>query len=766
MKTTFDKNKFLSLSNKISKKKNLNKSYINQNNLKILYNSNTIDSDIIAKKERSQSVKLITSSSSIFDKKKENEKENKRLISEKEINKNNTEFSISSNISSDSTYNELIQEKKVLNKKKTQQKRINYFPSEKIKLIKKDYGVHSIKKYLFLKKNSRNENKENINLNSNENKTKNLRIKTINSSPINNNNTLIEIYLNNKNNNINNKKNIKEKINKNDNGNSLFTRITSIYNSNSSNTSYYSSKSLRENNIFRRNNNFKCYNSSNSPLNTFHQKILFQTLNSSYNFSKKSNNISLINNINYNNNIPYKIESYFNKKNSILEKIEKINTNNNILYNSNFIKMKISNNNIQNTIQNKIENIIIELEDLLILEEKLFDILTSIKDKKTQYKYCIEWWNYYEYISFGGKFELCFKKNENKMTFDIAHETTNLELFSIILVYDVLKNSNLNQCNLFLLENLINEVHQNFLIVCDYILYMIKENFPKDNFWFCKLKEIILCKLNHSINSNEHIILLKKGNCTINLLIETILNQFENEKKEKITNSNLKFYFNKISEMNINNLNKYFQNKIHQHFNYKERILNFNKNNANLEIPYLNKKILNDKKFTLILDLDDILINMKYDKLGRGILKFRPNLFFFLNEANKIFEIIIFTVENKEYVDTIIKIIEKDKKYFNKILYREHTTLIKDIFVKDLSKLGRDLSKVIIIDNLPQRFKLQKENGILVKTFNGENKNDCKLKKLIPILKKATSDNNNDVRIELMNMKKEIISKISTELEN
>ncbi len=500
-------------------------------------------------------------------------------------------------------------------------------------------------------------------------------------------------------------------------------------------------------------------------MNTYHQKILFQKLNSSNNNSKISNNVSLINNINYNNNIPYKIESYFNKKNSILERIEKINTNNNILYNSNFIKMKISNNNINNNIQNKIENIIIELEDLLILEEKLFYILTSIKEKKPNYKYCIEWWNFYEYISFGGKFELFFKKNENKMNFDIAHETTNLELLSIILIYEVLKNSNLNQCNLFLLENLINEVHQNFLIVCDYILYIIKENFPKDNFWFCKLKEIILSKSINIINSNEHIILLKKGNCTINLLYETILNQFENEKQEKISNSNLKFYFNKISEMNINNLNKYFQNKIHQDSNYKEEILLFNKNNSNLEIPYLNEKLSKDKKFTLILNLDDTLINMKYDKLGRGILKLRPNLFFFLNEVNKIFEIIIFTVENKEYVDTIIKIIEKDKKYFNKILYREHTTLIKDIFVKDLSKLGRDLSKVIIIDNLPQSFKLQKENGILIKTFDGENKNDNKLKELIPILKKATFDKN-DVRIELMKMKKEIILKISTDLEN
>ncbi len=756
MKTTFDKNK--------SFENNLNKSYIYQKYINNLSNSNTIDSDIIKKNERSKSVNLKTSSLTKNGKEKENEEEIKILFLEKNINKNNKDFSISSNISSDSTFNELIQENKTFNKKITQQKRISNFPCEKIKLIKKDYGHHTIKRYLFLNKNSRNENKENINLNSNENKTKNLRIKINNSLPINNN-TLIEIYLNNKNHNLNNNKNTKEKINKFDNGNSLSTRTNSIYNSNSSNASYFSSKSLKENNIFRRNNNFKSYNSSNSPLNTYHQKILFQKLNSSNNNSKISNNVSLINNINYNNNIPYKIESYFNKKNSILERIEKINTNNNILYNSNFIKMKISNNNINNNIQNKIENIIIELEDLLILEEKLFYILTSIKEKKPNYKYCIEWWNFYEYISFGGKFELFFKKNENKMNFDIAHETTNLELLSIILIYEVLKNSNLNQCNLFLLENLINEVHQNFLIVCDYILYIIKENFPKDNFWFCKLKEIILSKLINIINSNEHIILLKKGNCTINLLYETILNQFENEKQEKISNSNLKFYFNKISEMNINNLNKYFQNKIHQDSNYKEEILLFNKNNSNLEIPYLNEKLSKDKKFTLILNLDDTLINMKYDKLGRGILKLRPNLFFFLNEVNKIFEIIIFTIENKEYVDSIIKIIEKDKKYFDKILYKEHTTLIEDVFVKDISKLGRDLSKVIIIDNLPQSFKLQKENGILIKTFDGENKNDNKLKELIPILKKATFDKN-DVRIELMKMKKEIILKISTDLEN
>ena len=754
MKTIFDKNHVLFFGKKISKNNNLNKSYINQKYSKNLLNLNQIDSKIITIKERSKSVNLIRTSSIIFYNEKENKKGIKNLISEKEKNKKNKDFSISSNISSDSTYNELIQENKQFDEKNIQQKRINYIPNERIKLIKKDNGLYAIKKYLFLKKNpERNENKENINLNSNQSNNKNLRIKIINTSPINNNNTINEIFLKNKNNNLTNKINNKEKINKVDNGKVYYA-------------SYFSSKSQRENNIFRRNNNFKSCNSSNSPLNTYHKNILFQKLNSSNNFFKKSNNVSLICNINYNNNIPYKIESYFNKKNSILEKIEKASTNNNILYNSTFIKMKIS-NNVNNNIQNKIENIIIELEDLIVLEEKLFYILTSLKNKKPQYKYCIEWWNFYVYTSFGGKFELFFKKNENKMNFDIAHEATNLELFSIILIYNVLRNFNLNQCNLFLLENLINEVHQNFLIVCDYILFMIKEYFPKDNFWFCKIKEIISSKLSNIINLNEHIILLKKGNCTINLLIETILNQFENEKQEKIINSNLNFYFNKISKININNLNIFFKKIINEDSNFKEGILDFNReNNSNLKNPYLNKKLFNDKKFTLILELDDILINLKYDDLGRGILKFRPNLFLFLNEIKKIFEIIIFTIGIKEYVEPIINIIEKDKKYFDKILYREYLTLINDDFVKDLSKLGRDLSKVIIIDSLPQSFKLQKENAILIKTFDGENKNDCKLKELIPILKKVTSNHINDVRIELMKMKKEIISKISTDLEN
>jgi len=42
------------------------------------------------------------------------------------------------------------------------------------------------------------------------------------------------------------------------------------------------------------------------------------------------------------------------------------------------------------------------------------------------------------------------------------------------------------------------------------------------------------------------------------------------------------------------------------------------------------------------------------------------------------------------------------------LLFRQHAVRVKNGFVKDLNRLGRDLSKVVIIDDLAKNFKLQK----------------------------------------------------------
>jgi len=42
------------------------------------------------------------------------------------------------------------------------------------------------------------------------------------------------------------------------------------------------------------------------------------------------------------------------------------------------------------------------------------------------------------------------------------------------------------------------------------------------------------------------------------------------------------------------------------------------------------------------------------------------------------------------------------------MLFRQHAVRVKHGFVKDLNRLGRDLKKVIILDDLSSNFKLQK----------------------------------------------------------
>ena len=119
---------------------------------------------------------------------------------------------------------------------------------------------------------------------------------------------------------------------------------------------------------------------------------------------------------------------------------------------------------------------------------------------------------------------------------------------------------------------------------------------------------------------------------------------------------------------------------------------------------------------------------------GRGTIRLRPFLYDFLDKIKKYYELVIFTAATKEYANPIIDAIEQDKKYFEYRLYRDHTILIDMYFVKDLSKLGRDLSKVIIVDNMEQNYKLQKSNGIAIRPFWGKDSDDSALSDLSEIL--------------------------------
>lgn len=76
----------------------------------------------------------------------------------------------------------------------------------------------------------------------------------------------------------------------------------------------------------------------------------------------------------------------------------------------------------------------------------------------------------------------------------------------------------------------------------------------------------------------------------------------------------------------------------------------------------------------------------------------------FLKTLAEVYEIVIFTASTKAYADYILNMIDSKGIYIQHRLYREHTDCVDDVYHKDLSKLGRQLSRTIIVDNLSENF--------------------------------------------------------------
>ena len=194
--------------------------------------------------------------------------------------------------------------------------------------------------------------------------------------------------------------------------------------------------------------------------------------------------------------------------------------------------------------------------------------------------------------------------------------------------------------------------------------------------------------------------------------------------------------------------------------NNKPNIKNQNLTSINYLIPF--KPI---KPYTLVLDLDETLIHVPKGKkyFYSQSLILRPGLIDFLRNLKEFYELIIFTSSLKEYADKIIDFIEKDEKYFSYRLYRDNAVIINNMYYKDLNILGRDLKKIIIIDDKKQHI-LQNENCIIIKPFISEsedNNNDFILFDLILILIRIANEKPDDIRKSLKNYGNEINNKIS-----
>ena len=181
-----------------------------------------------------------------------------------------------------------------------------------------------------------------------------------------------------------------------------------------------------------------------------------------------------------------------------------------------------------------------------------------------------------------------------------------------------------------------------------------------------------------------------------------------------------------------------------------------------VKAPYLpdNKS---GKDYTLVLDLDETLVHY-FETNGKGKYNIRPSCHKFLREMAEYYEVVIFTAAMQDYADWVLNEIDK-KKYISHRLYRQHATPYGLVFVKDLSKLGRDLSKVIIVDNVAENFQLQPDNGIFIKSWF-EDPKDTALTELAPLLKEIVVKKCDDVRAALRKFRDQMIEQISKGITN
>jgi CTD small phosphatase-like protein 2 len=559
--------------------------------------------------------------------------------------------------------------------------------------------------------------------------------------------------------------------------------IKKFNNQNSNNAFIYNNHNSNLNN----NNNNKIYGGSMNHIemendnNINHTKRTLNNINSSninsY-MNKSSLNKKRINKVNEEMNKEYNNEvSYFSNNeeetnnqivNNTINHINNINNYNN--YNDQYQKKinsnhrtilkeydnKFSTGYYSESDQRKEKSAVLNIEEILMTEEKLSAVISCISNGITCEEECFDWFNSYFNTALSNYIEKYFIKEEFIKVIRIA---INLNVFSLMLCYDISYNPEAFNELQYKLNEMMNYNHEILILISKYLSNKIIDS---KNLWVNKLQQLIM-KYDPSIKNSIRIIKDIVMYCnTLLKLIPEILNIYQSPDFVDI--------FNQIEGLTSHSLYHIYREKIHRIINQNGSIFassayfkNNNKLNVSIPVPYLAKK--SNKQYTLVLDLDETLIHFKPNPNNEesGTIKIRPYLMEFLEKIKDYYELVVFTAATQEYADPIINALETNKKYFDYRLYRKHTIIIDNDFVKDLSKLGRDMSKTIIVDNMEQNYKLQKSNGITIRPFWGKDNEDTALVDLLDILIKIV-DKKMDVRMGLKLFKEDIISKVTSNI--
>ncbi|KAK4473904.1 hypothetical protein MN116_003230 [Schistosoma mekongi] len=152
-------------------------------------------------------------------------------------------------------------------------------------------------------------------------------------------------------------------------------------------------------------------------------------------------------------------------------------------------------------------------------------------------------------------------------------------------------------------------------------------------------------------------------------------------------------------------------------------------------------------KKCLVLDLDETLVHSSFKYVENAdfivpveingaiqqvYVRKRPYLDKFLKAIGPLFECVMFTASLRKYADPVCDYIDSSS-YFRHRLFREACVDHQCNLIKDLSRLGRDVEQICIVDNSPISFLFQPSNALQIVSWFGDLA-DQALCELIPYL--------------------------------
>ncbi|GMN43476.1 hypothetical protein TIFTF001_012680 [Ficus carica] len=138
------------------------------------------------------------------------------------------------------------------------------------------------------------------------------------------------------------------------------------------------------------------------------------------------------------------------------------------------------------------------------------------------------------------------------------------------------------------------------------------------------------------------------------------------------------------------------------------------------------------EKRTVFLDLDETLVHSQADppparfdfvvrpRIDGEVMNFyvlkRPGVDELLESLAAKYEVVVFTAGLREYASLVLDRLDR-KSLIAHRLYRDACKEVDGRLVKDLSDSGRDLRRVVIVDDNPNSYSCQPENAVPVRPF-------------------------------------------------